>query len=93
MEWGSAILGMKNKGGVKICRIQGGPFCLRGGGLNFPGGFEFRRRKSPLLALDITNFLNFSPAARVPILPLLVNSLKKFTYIRLFPFSDNNMVK
>ena len=32
--------------GVKICRIQGD--LLVCGGLHFPGGFGFRRRKSPL---------------------------------------------
>ena len=30
--------------------------------LNFPVGFGFRRRKSPLPALDNTNFHSFSPA-------------------------------
>ena len=30
---------------------------------NFQGGFGFRRRKSPLLVLDSTNFQSFSPGA------------------------------
>ena len=48
--------------GVKICWIQGDLLVCRG--LNFPEGFGFRTRKRPLLALDSTNFPNFSPAAR-----------------------------
>ena len=41
---GMAILGLKNKGGFQ--------------NLQDSGGFGFRRRKSPLLALDNTNIFN-----------------------------------
>ena len=66
MGWGGggggvAILGLK-KEVFKICRIQRNHLLVCGG-LNFPGGFGFRRRKSPLLAFDNTNFLIFLPAA------------------------------
>ena len=81
------MLGLKKKGGVKICRIQGEPFGLRGVKLS-RREFGFRRRKGPLLALDSTNFQNFSPAA-----PYLKSQFsKKFTCSRLSPFSENNMV-
>ena len=85
------ILGLKNKGGVKICWIQGD--LLVCGGLHFPGGFGFQRRKSPLLAFVRTNFQNFSPAARAGHFTLLKKSIfKKVTCSSLSPFSEYNMV-
>ena len=63
------------------------------GGLNFPGGLGFRRRKSPLLALDSTNFQKFSPEAGRAILTYLNSEFfLKFTCSRLSQFSENNMV-
>ena len=45
---GLAILGLKNEGGFKFAGFKG-PFVFWV--LNFPVGFGFRRRKSPLLAI------------------------------------------
>ena len=61
--------------------------------LNDPGGFGFRRRKSPLLVLDSTNFQSFSPAAGHFNLTLIVYLKNIFTCSRLLlHFLGNDMV-
>ena len=51
-------MGLENKGGCQNLH-DSRPFSL-----HFPGGFGFRRKKSPILALDSTNFQKISHAAR-----------------------------
>ena len=50
---GLAILGLKKRGGFQNLQDSGEPFGLWR--VEFSRGFGFRRKKSPLLALDNTN--------------------------------------
>ena len=75
------MLGLKKKGVVKICRVQGEPFGLRGVKLS-RREFGFRRRKGLLLALDSTHFQNFSPAASSGHLTLLKKPIFKKIHLQ-----------
>ena len=77
---GVGYFGSEKQRGFKICMIQGD--LLVCGGLYFPGGFGFRRRKSPLLSLESTNFQKNAPAAD--------HFLSHFN--NQLSFSENNMV-
>ena len=55
--------------------------------LIFPGGFRFRRRKRPLLALDSTNFQSFSPLPRIVYFKIIHPQQQAIT-----PFPENEMV-
>ena len=48
-------VGVGHFGSEKLRGVRG-DLLVCGRWLNFPGGFGFQRRKSPLLALESTNF-------------------------------------
>ena len=73
-----AILGLKNKGGFQ--------------NLQDSGGFGFRRRKSPLLALDNTNFLIFLTCSGPCYLDLTVHFQKIHLQHASTPFSKINIM-